>query len=1175
MARETPPNPGAATTTAPRSGSSAERAIFCKEGEYWTIGYAGKIFRLKDTKGLACIAHLLAHPAKEFHALELAQGATASSEPGESDVAILRSNVHELEQAGIHARRLGDAGQLLDDQAKATYRRRITELREEQAEARTLGRVERAEEAEREMDALVAELSRATGLGGRDRFAASSSERARQSVSRRITNALSRIADHHLPFGQMLARCIKTGTYCSYNPEPNLTVAWEFEPSQGSPATTESPANISDQQSSIASGAFAVQWPSSFGRIEFVGRQGETELLRSLIDRALDGVGAVAMIGGGPGVGKTRLAMEISCYAAEKGFRCFTGRCHEDREPYPYLPFVEVLELMLARSASPEDFRRELGDDGAELAQVAPRLRHVFPDLPAPAQLPVEMRRHYVRQTLAEFFFRVSQRSPIFLVLDDLHWADEATLDLLDFIATRIEHAPLVLLGTYRDAELDSNPALIRTLDELIHDGLRPLKLQGLSHAGVAQMIRSLSLREPPLQFVRLTFEETQGNPFFVEEIYKHLVEEGKIFDASGGFRSGLTLDENDVPENVRLVLRRRLGRLSEEARQVLTAAAVIGRSFNFELLQAAIEPIDIGNLLAAVEHAQRMGLIVNSDATESELNFAHELVRQTLLTDISRPRRQRLHLAVAEAIERLDAERLDERAAVLAYHLQRAGRLADPAKTAGYFWQAAKRALEEGAYEEAYRGFETAASYQETELRWRAQCLLGMENANRGLGHWEDALRRSNEAAEIYRQLGDIGTAADHIAAGAAGLLVTGKYQEAAEMAQRGLAELGDDATEGRADLLAALGLSYGSVGAYVPAKNALSEATAVAQRLCDPKLTARPLAYLSLLNYFFVEVADSLVNSQRCLDLPQPDDLQEFRATALFVQMTALERLGRSQEAGRTTTKLESLARTLGNLNFVAACIWTKAWTEFGRAPDLMRLEAQLGEGLEIGRGGRVPSIIALSLHQVSLAKFFRAERAAALDCALEACRHELPGDFLEGFAIGTLFREQAYLGDQAGAMALLTDKRGKLPHANQPNTMGSWAFLVSVVEGLAMLGEREQAAELYPLVRGLLDTGMISFPRVARFPQTIAGVAASAARKWQAAEEHFRIALKQAEEIPDQLERADCQRFYGSMLLDRNEAGDVEKARHLLTDAVGDYSRIGMPFHVELTETLLGSI
>ncbi len=1174
MARETPPNPGAATTTAPRGGSSADRAIFCKEGEYWTIGYAGKIFRLKDTKGLACIAHLLAHPAKEFHALELAQDAAARSEPGESDVANLRSNVHELQQAGIHARRLGDAGQLLDDQAKAAYRRRITELREEQAEARTLGRVERAEEVEREMDALVAELSRATGLGGRDRFAASSSERARQSVSRRINNALSRIADHHLPLGQMLARCIRTGTYCSYNPEPNLTVAWEFEPSQGSSATTESPADISDQQSSVASGAFAVQWPSSFGRTEFVGRQGETELLRSLIDRALDGVGAVAMIGGGPGVGKTRLAMEISCYAAEKGFRCFTGRCHEDSEPYPYLPFVEVLELMLARSASPENFRRELGDNGAELAQVAPRLRHVFPDLPAPAQLPVEMRRHYVRQTFAEFFFRASQQSPIFLVLDDLHWADEATLGLLDFIANRIEHTPLVLLGTYRDAELDSNPALIRTLDELIHDGLRPLKLQGLSHAGVAQMIRSLSLGEPPLQFVRLTFEETQGNPFFVEEIYKHLVEEGKIFDAAGGFRSGLTLDENDVPENVRLVLRRRLGRLSEEARQVLTAAAVIGRSFNFELLQAAIEPIDIGNLLAAVEHAQRMGLIVNSDATESELNFAHELVRQTLLTDISRPRRQRLHLAVAEAIERLDAERLDERAAVLAHHLQRAGRLADPAKTAGYFWQAGKRALEGGAYEEAYRSFETAASYQETELRWRAQCLLGMENANRGLGHWEDALRRSNEAAEIYRQLGDIGMATDRIAAGAGGLLVTGKYQEAAEMAQRGLAELGDDATEGRADLLAALGLSYGCVGAYVPAKNALSEATAVAQKLCDPKLTARHLAYLSLLNYFFLEVADSLVNSQRCLDLP-PSVEQEFRVTALFVQMTALQRLGRSREASRITTELDPLARTLGDLNYVAACIWTKAWTEFGRAPDLARLEAQLGEGLEIGRGGRIPPIIALSLHQVSLAKFFRAERETALDYALEACRQELPGDFVEGFAIGTLFREQAYLGDRARAIALLNEKRSKLPRANQPNTMGSWAFLVSVVEGLAMLGERDQAAELYPLVQGLLDTGMICFPWIARFSQTIAGVAASAARKWQAAEEHFRIALKQAEEIPDQLERADCRRFYGSMLLDRNEAGDVEKAQRLLTDALGDYSRIGMPFHVELTKTLLRNI
>ena len=303
-----------------------------------------------------------------------------------------------------------------------------------------------------------------------------------------------------------------------------------------------------------------------------------------------------------------------------------------------------------------------------------------------------------------------------------------------------------------------------------------------------------------------------------------------------------------------------------------------------------------------------------------------------------------------------------------------------------------------------------------------------------------------------------------------------------------------------------------------------------------------------------------------------------RSFALFALFVQMTALERLGRSQEAGRTTTKLESLARTLGNLNFVAACIWTKAWTEFGRAPDLMRLEAQLGEGLEIGRGGRVLSIIALSLHQVSLAKFFRAERAAALDCALEACLHELPGDFLEGFAIsGTLFREQAYLGDQAGAMALLTDKRGKLPHANQPNTMGSWAFLVSVVEGLAMLGEREQAAELYPARARPVGHRDDFFPEGRTVSADYRGRCGGFRRRANGnpAEEHFRIALKQAEEIPDQLERADCQRFYGSMLLDRNEAGDVEKAQRLLTDALGDYSRIGTPFHVELTETLLGSI
>jgi hypothetical protein len=178
------------------------------------------------------------------------------------------------------------------------------------------------------------------------------------------------------------------------------------------------------------------------------------------------------------------------------------------------------------------------------------------------------------------------------------------------------------------------------------------------------------------------------------------------------------------------------------------------------------------------------------------------------------------------------------------------------------------------------------------------------------------------------------------------------------------------------------------------------------------------------------------------------------------------------------------------------------------------------------------------------------------------------------LRGFGIGAVFRERAYGGDRSGALALLNAMRTELPREGEPNTIGSWAFLASAVEGLAILGEPEQAAAWYPVIRGLLDTGTICMPWLARFPQTVAGIAACAARRWNSAEEHFRVALHQAEELPDHFEQAECRRFYAAMLLDRGDAGDRVNARALLSQALHDYTRIGMPRHVEIATRLLAS-
>ncbi len=164
---------------------SSENGIFRQEGEFWVVGYGDRAFRLKDTKGFAYLAHLLRHPGTEFHVLDLVGGMAAGTAEDEPKLRMPRGD-DELQKAGINITGLGDAGEVLDEQAKSTYRRRLSELREELEEAKEFGNIERAEKAEADIDALTSELSRAVGLGGRDRRAGSASDRARQTITKTI-----------------------------------------------------------------------------------------------------------------------------------------------------------------------------------------------------------------------------------------------------------------------------------------------------------------------------------------------------------------------------------------------------------------------------------------------------------------------------------------------------------------------------------------------------------------------------------------------------------------------------------------------------------------------------------------------------------------------------------------------------------------------------------------------------------------------------------------------------------------------------------------------------------------------------------------------------------------------------------------------------------------------------
>jgi pimeloyl-ACP methyl ester carboxylesterase len=208
------------------SAPEAAHGVFRKEGEFWTIACWGEVFRLKDVRGLAYIAYLLGHPREEFHVLSLASN--NGDKQGEADALAEPATKEQAAQSDLTVGRMGDAGEMLDAQAKAAYKRRTAELREQLEEALELNQLELVDRLEDEIETLGRELSRAVGLGGRDRRAASASERARINVTRAIKIALERIAEHNSAFATLLTNSIRTGTFCSYTPDSRLPASWQL-----------------------------------------------------------------------------------------------------------------------------------------------------------------------------------------------------------------------------------------------------------------------------------------------------------------------------------------------------------------------------------------------------------------------------------------------------------------------------------------------------------------------------------------------------------------------------------------------------------------------------------------------------------------------------------------------------------------------------------------------------------------------------------------------------------------------------------------------------------------------------------------------------------------------------------------------------------------------------------
>jgi DNA-binding winged helix-turn-helix (wHTH) protein/tetratricopeptide (TPR) repeat protein len=485
----------------------------------------------------------------------------------------------------------------------------------------------------------------------------------------------------------------------------------------------------------------------------FVGRERAMAILRANLDAALGGHGRVALLVGEPGIGKTRTSEELGALARSAGADVLVGRCFEGEGAPPYWPWVQIVRAFVERRDRAV-LERLLGARAAPIAQVIPELAEKLGGLAPPPELEPEPARFRLFDSLAGFLRQAAAQRPLVLVLDDLHRADRPSLLLLQFLVRELREQRVLLLGTYRDAELGREPSLARLLGEIAReDPGCTLALEGLSRADVAALVESRTRRAPPEPVVTRLWEQTGGNPFFVVQLLQLLENEGRL--------ERLTSDgalEVPLGHGVREAIRRHLDVLSETCREALAVASVFGREFSLAPL-ATLAGCGVDTLLETLSGAVLAGVIVEVPQSVGRFRFSHSLVRETLYSELPPARRIPLHKRAGDALVESYGSHVEPHLAELAHHYVQAAPGGAAAAAVEWSLRAGQRATAQLAYEQAVAHFERAlASLQLTpgDERRRAQVLIQLGAALWRAAEGDRARATYLEAAALARALGD-----------------------------------------------------------------------------------------------------------------------------------------------------------------------------------------------------------------------------------------------------------------------------------------------------------------------------------------------------------------------------------------------------------------------------------
>ncbi len=579
------------------------------------------------------------------------------------------------------------------------------------------------------------------------------------------------------------------------------------------------------------------------------GRDGELDTLVAAWKEVVAGERRLVLISGEPGIGKTRLVTETVRIAHDQGATVLWGRCDPELGA-PFEPFAEALRRYTG-AVSPERLQTEMGSLAGELTRLLPELNARVPGLAEPLRAEPETERHRMFEAVTDLLAASADTSPLVLVLDDLHWADKPSLLLLRHVLRSVTPVRILILATYRDTDLDRSHPLAAALGDLRREsGVSRVDLVGLDAGGVEAFMEAAAghqLDAAGLELVRAVHGETEGNPFFVGEMLRHLAESGLIVQRGDRWTSDFTLGDVGIPEGIREVVGRRLSRLSETANAALRWAAVIGPEFDLAVIEAAGGPAG-DELFDALDEAAQAGIIQEVAGSVGRYRFAHALVRSSLREELTTNRRVRMHWNVGEAIEARGGGPRDLDA--LAYHFGEGALAGDATKAVALARQAAARAGDELAFEAAVAHLDRALGSLELitrpEPEVRADTLLELGEALKKVGDLR-RLPTAFAAADAARELGDserlaraaltITTTAFPVQMGSVDDDVVALYEEA-------LAALGDEPSALRARLLSAVAVEL-QWGPEIERRRALAdEALEMAREVRDSTTLTAVLA-------------------------------------------------------------------------------------------------------------------------------------------------------------------------------------------------------------------------------------------------------------------------------------------------------------------------------------------